>query len=164
MSNTEPPWWVGSIGDQRVDSLKEAFENLHVTLDGDCSTFEAPGGNNSTWTWTPLGYGLSKGKPDIVELLLEHKASATQTFSVKSSFGMGVSVDTFTPLSYCLVYKRKAMLIAMLLEHGASLSTEFKVGAATFTAETYAETQPARQELLLEAKRLVEERQRAASK
>jgi hypothetical protein len=151
------------IGGQDVGALKDAIELLEVTFDGDCSTFQAPGGNNSTWTWTPLGYGLSTGKPEIVELLLAHKASATQTFSVKSTFGMpGVSTDIFTPLSYCLIYKRNAVLMAMLLEHGASLSTEFKVGSNTFTAETYAETLPARHELLLDAKVLVQKRQRVA--
>jgi hypothetical protein len=30
--------------------------------------------------WTPLGYALEKGNPEIVQILLEHKANVEQTF------------------------------------------------------------------------------------
>jgi ankyrin repeat protein len=30
--------------------------------------------------WTPLGYALEKGNPEIVQMLLEHKANVEQTF------------------------------------------------------------------------------------
>jgi hypothetical protein len=47
-------------------------------------------------------------------------------------------LSQFTPLGYALDHDKSVELIALLLEHGASLSTLFKVDGVTYTAESFA--------------------------